>query len=68
MDAVAASGCTPLDYLLGVMRNPREDPEDRLSAAISAAPYIHPRLATTTLKGDADAPVALNLIGSDVGG
>lgn len=41
---------TPLEYLLGVMRN---DPDEarRLDAAKAAAPYVHPRLAATELSG-----------------
>lgn len=36
---------TPLEYLLGVMRN---DPDEarRLDAAKAAAPYVHPRLSS----------------------
>lgn len=41
--AIAASGLTPLDYLLDVMRN-GIDPVARLDAAKAAAPYVHPKL------------------------
>lgn len=34
----------PLEYLLTVMRDPREPAVLRLEAAIAAAPYRHPRL------------------------
>ena len=64
----ASNGILPLDFLLGLMRDPAQNAATRLTAAISAAPYVHPKLATTTLKGDADAPVALELKGSDVHG
>ena len=43
--AIAASGLTPLDYLLSVLRDEDADPADRLDAAAKAAPYVHPRLA-----------------------
>lgn len=43
--AVEASGITPLEYMLAVMRNPDEDPTERLRAAISAAEFVHPKLA-----------------------
>jgi hypothetical protein len=43
--AVAASGLTPLDYLLSVLRDEAVEPHVRLEAAKSAAPYLHPRLA-----------------------
>lgn len=41
---VAASGLTPLDFMLKVLRNTRASFEDRKWAAASAAPYVHPRL------------------------
>ena len=37
----------PVDYLLGVMRDPEAAPRDRISAAAIAAPYCHPRLTVT---------------------
>lgn len=43
---IAASGLTPLDYMLRVMRDGTIDHPIRLDAAKSAAPYVHPRLAT----------------------
>lgn len=44
-------GMTPLEYLLGIMRNEQEPVERRLDAAKAAAPYVHPRLACTELSG-----------------
>jgi hypothetical protein len=43
---IEASGLTPLDYMLKVMRDENELPDVRLDAAKAAAPYVHPRLAT----------------------
>lgn len=40
-------GLTPLDYMLSVLRDESLAHEDRMDAAKSAAPYIHPRLAAT---------------------
>lgn len=34
---------TPLEYMLAVMNDPKEDKELRARMAVSAAPYIHPR-------------------------
>lgn len=51
------SGITPLEYLLQVMRDEQEDKKDRLDAAKSAAPYIHPRLSAVEVTGDEDNPV-----------
>lgn len=42
---IAASGLTPLEYMLDVMRNPGLDCEIRMEAAKAAAPYVHPKLA-----------------------
>jgi len=43
---VAATGITPLEYMLKVMRNRRASDARRDWAAAAAAPYVHPRLAT----------------------
>lgn len=48
---VAASGLTPLDYMLTVLRNETADPDDRQWAAQNAAPYVHPRLAAVEHSG-----------------
>jgi hypothetical protein len=46
--AIAASGLTPLDYMLGLLRDEAQDQEVRLDAAKSAAPYCHARLTNNT--------------------
>jgi hypothetical protein len=43
-DAIEASGMTPLDFMIEVMRNRSNSAEMRLEAAKSAAPYVHARL------------------------
>lgn len=43
---IEASGLTPLDYMLQVMRDVNEVLDVRLDAAKAAAPYVHPRLAS----------------------
>lgn len=48
---VAASGLTPLDYMLSVLRDEATDPVARLDAAKAAAPYVHPKLSATELSG-----------------
>lgn len=50
-EKVAASGLTPLDYMLDVMRNTELDRATRLDAAKSAAPYVHARLAAVEHSG-----------------
>ena len=42
----AAAGLTPVDYLLGIMRNETLELPVRLEAAKAVAPYVHPRLAS----------------------
>lgn len=49
---IEASGITPLDYMLSVMRDNERAPADRLDAAHKAAPYVHPRLAAVKLSGE----------------
>jgi len=48
--AVEASGLTPLDYMLEVMRT-SSDPRARLVAAQSAAPYVHAKLSSVEVSG-----------------
>lgn len=57
VEAAAAAGETPLEFMLRVMRDPNVDPQERGDMAKAAAPYCHPRLAATTLKADEDALV-----------
>ena len=49
--AVEASGLTPLDYLLSVMRDADLDRDARVDAAKAAAPYVHAKLAAVELSG-----------------
>jgi hypothetical protein len=44
-----ASGLTPLDHMLAVMRDPRAKAARRDEMARSAAPYIHPPIAPIDL-------------------
>ena len=48
---IAASGLTPLDYMLQVMRDEEADTAARLDAAKAAAPYVHPRLTSIEHSG-----------------
>ena len=50
VEAVEASGLTPLDYMLSVMRDETNAPLVRLDAAKSAAPYVHAKLSTIDAK------------------
>jgi hypothetical protein len=57
---LAAQGITPLDYMLGIIRNEQEDKTVRLDAAKAAAPYVHARLQNTTLAGDPEKPLKVD--------
>ena len=48
---VEASGMSPLDFLLQVMRDPAAPLATRFEAAYRAAPYVHPRLAAVEHAG-----------------
>lgn len=52
------TGLTPLEYMLSVMRNGKLTVDTRLVAARDAAPYVHARLQSVTLKGDLTSPLA----------
>lgn len=71
----------PLDVLMQTMANrwteaeAASDPEERKALELAAcgvaekvAPYLHPKLQATTLKGDPSAPVSftLSLPGAEV--
>ncbi len=49
---IEASGLTPLDYLLSVMRDDRNDADARRDAAKAAAPYVHPKLSSVEMRAN----------------
>lgn len=51
-EAIAASGLMPLDYMLAILRDETAESSRRDWAADKAAPYLHPKLQSTTVKGD----------------
>lgn len=51
---IAASGLTPLEFMLTMLRDPAAAHEDRKWAAQNAAPYSHAKLAAVTLDGNVD--------------
>lgn len=52
-----ATGISPLDYLLGVLRDETKEQAVRIDAAKAAAPYVHARLAAVELSGNDDKPI-----------
>jgi hypothetical protein len=55
--AIAASGLTPLEYMIRLMRDESLDTGTRLDAAKSAAPYVHAKLAQISLSGPNGGPL-----------
>lgn len=51
---VAASGLTPLEYMLNVLRDVQQPAERRDDMAKAAAPYIHPKLNAVQAKIDGE--------------
>lgn len=60
-EAIAASGLTPLDYLLSVMRDEGADPSLRIDAAKAAAPYVHPKLQPVDATGSSEFKAAITV-------
>lgn len=53
VEAVKATGMTPLEYLTSVYQDESADEAKRIDAAKAAAPYIHPKLTNIEAKIDA---------------
>ncbi len=51
-DKIAASGLTPLDYMLNLLRDEATPADRRDWAAEKAAPFVHARLASIEAKHD----------------
>lgn len=54
---VAATGVTPLEYMLGVMRDALADTSRRDDMAKACAPYVHPKLASVQHAGPNGGPI-----------
>lgn len=59
---IAASGLTPLDYMLRIMRDESADPHRRDDMAKGAAPYCHNRLASIEHTGKDGGPIEVTRI------
>lgn len=59
---IEASGLTPLDYMLSVLRDGEQPSPIRLDAARSCAPYVHAKLSSVEVKGDGGGPVLHSLM------
>lgn len=67
VEEIAATGETPLQYMLRVMRDTTVDHERRDKMAIAAAQYCHSRLAATELVGKDGGPVVVQFSKEDAG-
>ena len=54
---IAATGETPLEFMLKRMRDEAADPMLRFEAAKAAAPYVHPKLAAIEHTGKDGGPI-----------
>ena len=59
VEAIEASGLTPLQYLTSVYQDEGADEARRIDAAKAAAPYVHPKLNAIELSGDKDSPLEI---------
>src|SRR5215472_6672845 len=57
LEAAAAGGEMPVEYMLRIMRDPREPAARRDEMAKAAAPYLHPRMQPTAPSTDGGLPV-----------
>lgn len=61
IERLKATGETPLEFLLAVMRDPSERADRRLHAAGIAANYCHPKLSSVETTGPGGGPVAIHV-------
>jgi hypothetical protein len=59
---IAASGLTPLQFLIAQMRDQALDLATRIDCAKSAAPYVHPRLSSVGVGNKDEQPMRLEIV------
>jgi hypothetical protein len=62
---IAATGETPLDYMLRVMRDKTIEHDRRDKMAAACAPYVHPKLASLEHSGKDGEPITVNITKDD---
>jgi hypothetical protein len=65
---IAASGETPLDYTLRVMRDETADPSRRDEMARAVAPYVHPKLAAVEQTGKDRRDIVIQISSAEAEG
>lgn len=58
-------GITPLMYMLKILRDETQVHDERMKAAVAAAPYVHPKLAAVTLDGSLDVGLHAWLVAAE---
>ncbi|HET9159667.1 MAG TPA: hypothetical protein VFN88_03575 [Caulobacteraceae bacterium] len=61
-DKAAAEGLTPLEYMLGILRDEQQPVAMRFEAAKHAAPFVHPKLSSIEAKVDAAVKASVRRI------
>lgn len=66
---IAASGLTPLDFMMNVMRDEARDFDQRFEAAKAAAPYSHAKLSAVdaSLEANATMQIVIQRFNPEVG-
>jgi len=64
--AVVNADVTPLEYLLGILKDATKDDDVRFKAAVAAAPYVHPRLNAIEHSGSVDAKTTYELTDAEL--
>ncbi len=58
---IEASGLTPLDFMLDLMRDKNQVMDLRFDAAKAAAPYVHARLSAIDAKVDVEGQLVIQI-------
>ncbi len=58
----ANKNLTPLAHLLKIMRDPKQPKEVRMEMAKAAAPYMHSRLQSTTVRNPEDEKLVIQVV------
>ncbi len=59
---IKASGLTPLQYMLNILRDETASKQDRMWAAEKAAAFVHPRLAQQQFKGPDGGKIMVQIV------
>lgn len=63
--ALAATGKSPLDFMLTRLNDGTLEAKERMHAAVSAAPHLHPRLTAVDARVSGDITVEIVRFGDE---